>query len=287
MTASPAARRNLSAPFLVYRASRCRHRWRGANEHRRHIGGNSGGPGRRSRCRRGGSIRRTRAALKDLHSGLYRRPTLAPRARRRPRQCANRGFSCVVLQPRPQPDSALERRGHACAVVLIKGRSPDQDRPSRIQWIAVMVRGGEARARTGGPRGGERSLRLAESFSHSSAPMHTPHTRDAPLSFSVLSLNLCVALWRCTVGGGTCRALGSLPLWRVGCPEKHPLFIIYFYATTRPNESHISGTPLAGPCRHIAYLRVHSCHKQAVWRDEPRANDTREAGSKAVGDARA
>ena len=155
MTASPAARRNLSAPFLVYRASRCRHRWRGANEHRRHIGGNSGGPGRRSRCRRGGSIRRTRAALKDLHSGLYRRPTLAPRARRRPRQCANRGFSCVVLQSRPQPDSALERRGHACAVVLIKGRSPDQDRPSRIQWIAVMVRGGEARARTAVARGVE------------------------------------------------------------------------------------------------------------------------------------
>ena len=157
VTASPAARRNLSAPFLVYRASRCRHRWRGANEHRRHIGDNSGGPGRRSRCRRGGSIRRTRAALKDLHSGLYRRPTLAPRARRRPRQCASRGFSCVVLQSRPQPDSALERRGHACAVVLIKGRSPDQDRPSRIpvQWIAVMVRGGEARARTAVARGVE------------------------------------------------------------------------------------------------------------------------------------
>jgi hypothetical protein len=201
VTASPAARRNLSAPFLVYRASRCRHRWRGANEHRRHIGGNSGGPGRRSRCRRGGSIRRTRAALKDLHSGLYRRPTLAPRARRRPRQCANRGFSCVVLQSRPQPDSALERRGHACAVVLIKGRSPDQDRPSRIHNTVDSGDGERWRgacADRGGPRGGERSLRLAESFSHSSAPMHTPHTRDAPLSFSVLSLNLCVALWRCT-----------------------------------------------------------------------------------------
>ena len=129
-----------------------------------------------------------------------------------------------------------------------------------------------------------------ELFSFERAHAHSTHSCDAPLSFSVLSLNLCVALWRCSlqvqlhVGGGTCRALGSLPLWRVGCPEKHPLFIIYFYATTRPNESHISGTPLAGPCRHIAYLRVHSCHKQAVWRDEPRANDTREAGSKAVGD---
>jgi hypothetical protein len=246
VTASPAARRNLSAPFLVYRASRCRHRWRGANEHRRHIGGNSGGPGRRSRCRRGGSIRRTRAALKDLHSGLYRRPTLAPRARRRPRQCASRGFSCVVLQSRPQPDSALERRGHACAVVLIKGRSPDQDRPSRIQWIAVMVRGGEARARTGGPRGGERSLRLAESFSHSSAPMHTPHTRDAPLSFSVLSLNLCVALWRAAhvARGWDVQGSGLTAAVACGLPRKtSSVYYLLLCNNEAQRESHLRHAP--------------------------------------------
>ena len=239
MTASPAARRNLSAPFLVYRASRCRHRWRGANEHRRHIGGNSGGPGRRSRCRRGGSIRRTRAALKDLHSGLYRRPTLAPRARRRPRQCANRGFSCVVLQSRPQPDSALERRGHACAVVLIKGRSPDQDRPSRIHNTVDSGDGERWRgacADRGGPRGGERSLRLAESFSHSSAPtctLHTLVTRPCPSQFS---LSICVWLSgaaRVAVGGGTCRGLWAHCRCGVWAAPKNILCLLFTFMQQR------------------------------------------------------
>ena len=46
------------------------------------------------------------------------------------------------------------------------------------------------------------------------------------------------------------------------------LIPVYYYLCDNEaqRESHLRHASLADPCRHIAYLRVHSCHKQAACR---------------------
>ena len=54
--------------------------------------------------------RAPRSPLEHLHNGLYRRPTLgrSQRARCRPRQRVERGFSCsAAVTPRPPSPTAL------------------------------------------------------------------------------------------------------------------------------------------------------------------------------------